>query len=74
VDGGQGGEREQSSMESWNEIMYSELRRRGAVNSNELAPPPPVGCQGEFWKCSPENWCFNHIPCACMNSSRHEEF
>lgn len=28
----QGGEREQSSMESWNEIMYSELRRRGAVN------------------------------------------
>jgi hypothetical protein len=27
----QGGEREQSSMDSWNEIMYSELRRRGAV-------------------------------------------
>ncbi|KAJ1483173.1 hypothetical protein T484DRAFT_1896483 [Baffinella frigidus] len=41
----QGGEREQSSMESWNEIMYSELRRRGAVTGDasegEIVMPDP---------------------------------
>jgi len=53
VDGGQGGEREQSSMESWNEIMYSELRRRGAVNSNELAPPPQWDVRASFGSAAP---------------------
>jgi hypothetical protein len=32
-----GEEKEQTSMESWNEIMYGELRRRGAVR------PAPLG-------------------------------